>query len=249
MKTKIMATTNKTIEPKQAKVKSAHQSGDTTEFNNALERVMHGKSSIEYSANHNIFSQGFPANSLFYLKQGKVKLTATSDEGKEAIVAVINDGQFFGEGCLTGQPLRMATASTMTDSTMQKIEKPMMMNMLKDNPDVSEYFIEHLLSRNNRFEEDLVDQLFNNSEKRLARVLLLLAKFGKDSISEKVHPKIDQESLAQMIGTTRSRVSYFMNKFKKQGFINYKDGNMTIHNSLLKVVLGTLSEKTRKLTV
>jgi CRP/FNR family cyclic AMP-dependent transcriptional regulator len=141
---------------------------------------------------------------VFYLQHGKVKLTATSKEGKEAIVAVINRGEFFGEGCIIGQLVRVSTASTMMDSTIHKIEKPMMMRLLHENQDVSKFFVEHLLSRNARYEEDLIDQLFNNSEKRLARILLLSAKFGKDSISERVHPKIDQESLAQMVGTTRS---------------------------------------------
>lgn len=243
MKMKIGTTPNKSIEPKQAEVKSARPIKDSVDFDAILERVQFGKSNVECSSNHTIFKQGQPANSVFYLQRGKVKLTVTSEEGKEAIVAMINDGQFFGEGCLTGQSLRMATACTLTDSKMQKIEKSVMIRILKGNPDASEYFIEYLLSRNNRFEEDLVDQLFNNSEKRLARVLLLLANFGKDSVSEKVRPKIHQESLAQMIGTTRSRVSHFMNKFKKNGFINYTNGYLTIHNSLLKVVLGSLSDK------
>ncbi len=247
MKTEKTATINRSIEPKQAKVKSANPIGDSADFNRILEGVQHGKSIVESNSNHTIFRQGQPANSVFYLQHGKVKLMATSKEGKEAIVAVINGGEFFGEGCLIGQLVRMATASAMMDSTMVKIEKPLMMRLLHNNQGVSKFFVEHLLSRNARYEEDLIDQLFNNSEKRLARILLLLAKFGKDSISERVHPKIDQESLAQMVGTTRSRVSYFMNKFKNHGFIDYKDGNLTVHNSLLKVVLGSLSEKGKKL--
>ena len=185
---------------------------------------------------------------MFYLRSGKVKLAATSEQGKEAIVAVLNGGEFFGEGCLAGQPLRMATATAMMDSTLHRIEKPLMMRMLHEQLDVSEFFVEHLLSRNIRYEEDLVDQLFNSSEKRLARILLLLAHFGKESRSEPVLPRINQATLAEMVGTTRSRVSHFMNKFRKHGFVNYNmGGEMTVHSGLLSVVLGSLSKPTLQL--
>ncbi len=177
-----------------------------------------------------------PADSVFYIRKGKVKLAVTSKQGKEAIVAVLSAGDFFGEGCLAGQPLRIATASAMSDCTLIRIERPVMTRMLHEQHDVSELFVTHLLSRNIRFEADLVDQLFNSSEKRLARILLLLAHFGKESKAEAVLPRINQEHLAQMVGTTRSRVSHFMMKFKKLGFIDYANG-LTVHSGLLSVVL------------
>ena len=158
---------------------------------------------------------------MFYLRRGKVKLAVTSEQGKEAIVAILGAGEFFGEGCLAGQPLRIATATAMTDCTLVRIEKPLMARMLHEQHDFSELFVTHLLSRNIRYEEDLVDQLFNSSEKRLARILLLLAHFGKESRAETVLPRVNQENLAQMVGTTRSRVSHFMNKFRKLGFVDY----------------------------
>jgi CRP/FNR family transcriptional regulator, cyclic AMP receptor protein len=190
----------------------------------------------EYSAKRKIFWQGQPADSIFYIRQGKVKLAVTSKQGKEAIVAVLSAGDFLGEGCLAGQPLRISTASALSDCTLIRIERPVMTRILHDQHDVSELFVTHLLSRNIRFEADLVDQLFNSSEKRLARVLLLLAHFGKESRAETVLPRINQEHLAQMVGTTRSRVSHFMMKFKKLGFIDYSNG-LTVHSGLLSVVL------------
>jgi CRP/FNR family cyclic AMP-dependent transcriptional regulator len=199
-----------------------------------------GKIDLEYSTNRNIFCQGQPADSVFYLRRGKVKVAVTSEQGKEAIVAVLGDGEFFGEGCLAGQPLRIATATTMTDCQLVRIAKPLMVRVLHEKHDISELFVTHLLSRNIRYEGDLVDQLFNSSEKRLARILLLLAHFGKESRAETVHPRINQENLAQMVGTTRSRVSHFMNKFKKLGFIDYNGGLTTVHSGLLTVVLGRL---------
>jgi CRP-like cAMP-binding protein len=175
---------------------------------------------------------------VWYLHQGKVKLAVTSQEGKEAIVAILGADEFFGEGCLAGQPLRIATASTLTECTLYKVEKLLMMRMLHEQIGISELFVTHLLSRNIRFEEDLVDQLFNSSEKRLARILLLLAHFGKESRTETVHPGINQEHLAQMVGTTRSRVSHFMNKFRTLGFVDYAgNGAMTVNSGLLSVVL------------
>ncbi len=199
--------------------------------------VFRGKTVIEYATNRSIFRQGQPADSLFYLRRGKVKLTVMSRQGKEAIVAILSPGEFFGEGCLAGQPLRMATAIAMTDCTLDKIEKPLMARMLHEQHDVSELFVTHLLSRNIRYEADLVDQLFNSSEKRLARILLMLAHFGKESRAEIVVPRVNQDTLAQMVGTTRSRVSYFMNKFRRLGFIDYDDDGLTVHSALLSIVL------------
>lgn len=201
-----------------------------------LAKTSYGKTVIESERKRDIYRQGDPADSVFFLRRGKVKLAVMSKQGKEAIVAVLDAGDFFGEGCLAGQPLRMATATAMTDCILARIEKPAMARILHEQHDISELFITHLLSRNIRYEEDLVDQLFNSSEKRLARILLLLSHFGKESRAETVLPRINQESLAQMVGTTRSRVSHFMNKFKKLGFIDY-NGGLTVHSGLLSVVL------------
>jgi len=203
-----------------------------------LSGISQGKIVKEYSANRNIFRQGDPADSVFFLRRGTVKLTVTSKQGKEAIVAILNAGEFFGEGCLAGQPLRMASAGATTDCTIIRIEKQKLTNLLHDQHAISEVFVSHLLSRNIRYEADLVDQLFNSSEKRLARILLLLSHFGKESRSEPVLPRVSQDDLAQMVGTTRSRVSHFMNKFREHGFVNYADsGGLTVNNSLLSVVL------------
>ena len=203
-----------------------------------LNGVFRGKTVIECGMDRNIFQQGQPANSLFYIRRGKVKLTVISHQGKEAIIAILGAGEFFGEGCLTGQPLRMATAVAMTDCNLDKIEKSLMVRMLHEQHDVSELFITNLLSRNIRYEADLVDQLFSSSEKRLARILLLLSHFGKESKAEAVIPRVSQDSLAQMVGTTRSRVSHFMNRFREHGFIDYSDTDgLTVHSGLLSVVL------------
>ena len=202
-----------------------------------LAGISTGKPVIEYGANRTIFWQGDPADSVFYLRRGKVKLSVTSQQGKEAIVALLGDGEFFGEGCLAGQPLRIATATAMTDCTLARIEKPLMARTLHEQHDFSELFVTHLLSRNIRYEADLVDQLFNSSEKRLARILLLLAHFGKAGAPEAVVPKISQETLAEMIGTTRSRVSFFMNRFRTLGFIDYGASGLQVHSSLLNIVL------------
>lgn len=201
-----------------------------------LTKVSHGKTVNETERKRHIFRQGDPADAVFFLRRGKVKLAVTSKQGKEAIVATLEAGDFFGEGCLAGQLLRMATATAMTDSTLVRIEKRAMARMLHEKHDVSELFVTHLLSRNIRYEEDLVDQLFNSREKRLARILLLLSHFGKESRAEPVFPKINQESLAQMVGTTRSRVSHFMHKFKKLGFIDYNDG-LIVNSGLLSIIL------------
>jgi CRP/FNR family cyclic AMP-dependent transcriptional regulator len=192
---------------------------------------------LEYGANRNIFQQGDPADSVFYLRRGKVKISVTSQQGKEAIVAILDSGEFFGEGCLAGQLLRIASATAMTDCSLARIEKPLMARMLHEQHDLSELFVTHLLSRNIRYEEDLVDQLFNSSEKRLARILLLLAHFGKESRAETILPSVNQENLAQMVGTTRSRVSHFMNKFRELGFVNYDGSALTVNSGLLSVLL------------
>ena len=203
-----------------------------------LSRVSPGKTAIEYGANRTIFSQGEAADSLFYVRKGKVKLAVTSQQGKEAIVAVLGEGDFFGEGSLAGQKVRIATATAMTDCSLTRIEKQLMARMLHEEHETSELFVTHLLSRNIRFEGDLVDQLFNSSEKRLARILLLLSHFGKESRTETIVPRISQDNLAQMVGTTRSRVSHFMNKFRDLGFIDYSDnGGLSVQSGLLSVVL------------
>jgi CRP-like cAMP-binding protein len=181
--------------------------------------------------------QGQPADALYFLLRGKVKLAVTSQEGKEAIVATLGPGEFFGEGCLAGQPLRMATAASVGACTLAMVEKPMMARLLHDEPGLAEVFITHLLSRIVRYEADLVDQMFNSSEKRLARILLLLSHFGKESRTETLVPGINQEHLAQMVGTTRSRINLFMNKFRKLGFIDYtSETGLTVHRGLLSVV-------------
>ena len=203
-----------------------------------LAGITRGKTVVEYGADRRIFDQGQPADSIFYVRKGKVKLSVISQQGKEAIVATLSAGEFLGEGCLAGQPLRMATATAVTDCSLFRIEKPLMLRMLHEKHEISELFVAHLLSRNTRYEADLVDQLFNSSEKRLARILLLLAHFGKESRAEPVLPGVSQDSLAQMVGTTRSRVSHFMNKFRKLGFIDYSDNDgLTVHSGLLSVVL------------
>ncbi len=222
----------------QPAVVTAHQKSLPIDWESLLAVIPGGKTVIEYGANRTIFSQGDPADAVFYLRRGKVKLAVTSKQGKEAIVAILAAGEFFGDGCLAGQPLRVSAAVAMTDCSLARIEKPQMARLLHEQHDVSELFVTHLLSRNIRYEEDLVDQLFNSSEKRLARILLLLAHFGKESRAETILPSINQESLAQMVGTTRSRVSHFMNKFRKLGFVDYDGGGaLTVNNGLLSVIL------------
>jgi CRP/FNR family transcriptional regulator, cyclic AMP receptor protein len=185
-----------------------------------------------------IFAQGDAADSIFYIQEGKVRLTVVSEVGKEATLGILGEGDFFGEGGLAGQPLRMGSATAMTDCELLQIDKKAMMLALHREHTFSDLFVAYLLARNIRYEEDLVDQLFNSSEKRLARILLLLAHFGKEGVPQTVIPKISQETLADMIGTTRSRVSFFMNKFRKLGFVNYNGGSgLQVHSSLLNVVL------------
>ena len=206
-----------------------------------LAGISRGRTTLEVGRSSNIFRQGQPADSLFYLRRGRVKLVVTSTQGKEAIVAVLGAGEFFGEGCLAGQQLRVATATAMTDCTLEKIEKSTMGRTLHEEHGASELFVRHLLSRKIRYEEDLVDQLFDSSEKRLARILLVLAHYGKESRAETILPRVNQQNLAQMVGTTRSRVSHFMNKFRNLGFIDYDGDGLTVHSGLLRVVLHDLS--------
>lgn len=201
-----------------------------------FETVAKGRTISALRPKQIIFGQGDAANAVFYIKKGKVKVTVVSRHGKEAVVAILGKDEFIGEGCLIGQPKRLATATAMTDSEVMKVEKTEIVRILKDEPAFSEMFISHILTRNARVEEDLVDQLFNSTEKRLARVLLLLANFGKEGRPEPIIAKISQETLAEMIGTTRSRVSHFMNKFRHLGFIDY-NGHLEVHSSLLSVVL------------
>jgi CRP-like cAMP-binding protein len=184
-----------------------------------------------------IFAQGDPSDAVFYIQNGKVKLTVVSNDGKEATIGILSEGDFFGEGCLAGQSRRMASATALTDAAVLRIEKSAMMRVLHREHTLSDMFVAYLLARNIRYEEDLVDQLFNSSEKRLARILLLLAHFGKEGTPETVVPKIGQETLAEMVGTTRSRVSFFMNRFRKLGFIDYNSEGLQVHSSLLNVVL------------
>jgi CRP/FNR family cyclic AMP-dependent transcriptional regulator len=201
-----------------------------------LTRIESGKTTRDYRNKQLVFSQGDAADAVFYIQSGKVKLTVVSTRGKEAVIGVMERGSFFGEGCLAGQPLRMATASAIQAASIIRVDRSTMVRMLHQEPEFAELFTAYLLSRNVRIEEDLVDQLFNSSEKRLARILLLLAHFGKESKPESVIPKVSQETLAAMVGTTRSRVSYFMNRFRKMGFIHY-NGGLQVHSALLTVVL------------
>jgi CRP-like cAMP-binding protein len=212
------------------------KSTPTFDPNVFLAKVGKGRTLADYKKNQRVFSQGDPADAIFYIQNGKVKITVVSKQGKEAVVAILGANDFFGEGCLAGQPLRMASASAMAESSILRLEKPGVVRVLHHEPAFSEMFLRYLLSRNIRIEEDLVDLLFNSSEKRLARVLLLLANFGKEGKPELVIPKISQETLAEIVGTTRSRVSFFMNRFRKLGFIEY-NGRLEIHSSLLNVVL------------
>src|SRR6478735_3409503 len=205
-----------------------------------LATIGEGRRAVFFAKKQTIFAQGNPADAVFYLQTGKVKLAVVSKTGKEATIGILGDRSFFGEGSLAGQPLRMGTATAITDCAVLRIEKNAMMQALHREPTLSEMFVAYLLARNVRYEEDLVDQLFNSSEKRLARVLLMLARFGKEGVPESVVPRISQETLAEMVGTTRSRVSFFMNRFRKMGFIDYAggvEGGLQVHSSLLNVVL------------
>ena len=210
---------------------------DPTTF---LATIGEGRKNVTVAKKQGIFTQGDAADAVFYIQKGKVRLSVVSKVGKEATIAMLSEGNFFGEGSLAGQALRIGSAAAMTDCQLLRIEKKAMMEALHREHTLSDMFVGYLLARNIRYEEDLVDQLFNSSEKRLARVLLMLAHFGKEGIPETVVPKISQETLAEMVGTTRSRVSFFMNRFRKLGFINYAggvEGGLQVHSSLLNVVL------------
>ena len=206
---------------------------DPKEF---LLKVNGGQRASDYRKDQIVFRQGDPADAVFYIQNGKVKKTVVSEQGKEAVVAILGAGDFFGEGSLAGEALRLSTVSALTKSVIARISKTDITLVIHEEPTFAELFIAHLLARNSRVEEDLVDQLFNSSEKRLARTLLLLANFGKEGRPEPIIAKVSQETLAEMIGTTRSRVSFFMNKFRKLGLIDY-NGSIEIHSSLLNVVL------------
>jgi len=201
-----------------------------------LSKVNGGQATSVYRSGQTVYTQGERADSVFYIQSGNVKKTVVSEQGKEAVVAVLGTGAFFGEGCLSGQPRRLATVSAMEECVIVRITKAEITRVIHEEPAFAELFIAHLLARNERVEGDLIDQLFNSSEKRLARILLLLANFGKEGRPEPIAAKISQETLAEMIGTTRSRVSFFMNKFRELGFIDY-NGHIEVHSSLLNVVL------------
>ena len=201
-----------------------------------LATVNHGRSASPYPRDAVVFQQTSPADAVFYIRKGRVKIVVASKQGKEAVVAILGAGEFFGEGCLIGQPRRLATARTMVESEVMRVGKAEMIRVLHDEPAFGELFMAHLLTRNSRVEEDLVDQLFNSSEKRLARTLLLLANFGKEGAPQPITTKISQETLAEIVGTTRPRVNTFMNKFRKLGFIDY-NGSLEVHSSLLGVIL------------
>jgi CRP/FNR family cyclic AMP-dependent transcriptional regulator len=223
---------------KQPEIIAANKKSQPVDWEALLVGFAGAKTAIEYGTNRIIFRQGDPSDAVFFIRKGKVKVAVTSNQGKEAIVAILDAGEFFGEGCLAGQSLCIATATAMTDCSLARMERALMARMLHEDHHVSELFVTHLLSRNIRYEEDLVDQLFNSSEKRLARTLLLLAHFGKESRAETILPSINQENLAQMVGTTRSRVSHFMNKFRKLGFVDYTgSGALTVNSGLISVVL------------
>ena len=198
-----------------------------------LSTINGGRKIAAFAKKQTIFVQGDSPDAVFYVQKGKISLTVVSKNGKEATIGILNEGAFFGEGCLTGQPLRMSSAAAMTDCSVMRIEKKSMIEVLHREHEFSDLFVAYLLTRNIRYEEDLVDQLFNSSEKRLARMLLLLAHFGKEGAPETVIPKISQETLAEMVGTTRSRVSFFMNRFRKLGFVDYGESGLQVHSSLL----------------
>jgi CRP-like cAMP-binding protein len=202
-----------------------------------LSTIGEGRKALRFAKKQSVFAQGDATEAVFYIQTGKVKLTVISSNGKEATIGILGEGDFFGEGCLAGQKLRLGSAIAVTNCDILRIDKKVMMEALHREHNMSDMFITYLLARNIRYEEDLVDQLFNSSEKRLARVLLLLANFGKEGVPQSVLPEISQATLAEMVGTTRSRVNFFMNRFRKLGFIHYNGGGLQVHSSLLNVVL------------
>src|SRR6202042_2866618 len=221
------------MQPKEALMDPAKDMFDPRDF---LAKVGTGKTILEFRKNQRVFEQGDVAETVYYIQKGKLKLTVVSEQGKEAVVAILEPGQFFGEGCMNGHKLRISTTTAMEDCLITAITKSAMIAAIHDEPKFSELFMAFLLTRNSRIEEDLIDQLFNSSERRLARLLLLLANFGKDGEPQRISPNISQETLAEMVGTTRSRVSHFMNKFRKLGLISY-NGHIEVNNSLLSAVL------------
>jgi CRP/FNR family cyclic AMP-dependent transcriptional regulator len=222
------------VEPRKAFVENAAKGMfDPKSF---LAKVGVGKTILQFRKDENVFAQGEIADTVFYIQNGKVKVIVLSEQGKEAVVGLLESGQFFGESCMTGHKLRISTTTAIEDCVITAITKAAMIAALHDEPAFSELFMAYLLTRNSRIEEDLIDQLFNSSERRLARMLLLLANFGKEGSPQPISPNISQETLADMIGTTRSRVSHFMNKFRKLGLISY-NGHIEVHNSLLSAVL------------
>jgi CRP/FNR family transcriptional regulator, cyclic AMP receptor protein len=226
-----------TRESKMAVAAKKNREFDPSTF---LATIGEGRKSLTIPRKQGIFTQGDAADAVFFIQKGKVRLSVVSKTGKEATIGILGDGNFFGEGSLAGQSLRMGSAVSMTDCSLLRIDKKAMMEALHREHTFSDMFVAYLLARNIRYEEDLVDQLFNSSEKRLARVLLMLAHFGKEGVPETVVPKISQETLAEMVGTTRSRVSFFMNRFRKLGFIHYaggEEGGLQVHSSLLNIVL------------
>src|SRR6476646_7076702 len=224
----------KLVEPKEAPVEKPDK--DMFDPKTFLAKVGAGKQVLEFHKNQHVFEQGDIADTVFYIQKGKVKLTVLSEQGKEAVVAILEPGQFFGEGCMNGHPLRIATTTAIEYCVITSIRKDVMIAAIHDEPKFSALFMAYLLTRNSRIEEDLIDQLFNSSERRLARLLLLLANFGKEGSPQPISPNISQGTLAEMVGTTRSRVSYFMNKFRKLGLISY-NGHIEVHNSLMDAVL------------
>jgi CRP-like cAMP-binding protein len=223
------------LEPNRWKVSVKGKGKPSFHVETFLTTVDGGRTISKYQRNQRVFSQGDPADSVFYIQEGRVKVCVISEQGKEAVVALHGNGHFFGEGCLNGQRLRLGTVVAMTECVIMRLEKAAIVRTLRDEPSFAEMFLSYVLARNARVEADLVDQLFNSSEKRLARVLLLMANFGKEGRPEPVIA-VSQETLAEMVGTTRSRVSIFMNKFRKLGFIDY-NGHLEVHNSLLNVIL------------
>jgi CRP-like cAMP-binding protein len=220
-----------------AEIGASHEETATFDPRLFLTKLSAGKTSQAYLAEESVFSQGNAADAVFYIQSGKVKLTVVSKTGKEAVVAILSEGSFFGEGCLAGQQLRMSTASAVERSTIFRVTKQAMVALLHQDPEFAERFLAYLLSRNIRMEADLVDHLFNSSEKRLARLLLLMANFGQESKPIPLIAKMSQETLAEMVGTTRSRISFFLNRFREMGFIEYDGGGMQVHSSLVSVVL------------
>jgi CRP/FNR family transcriptional regulator, cyclic AMP receptor protein len=224
------------LEASRAKTHPMKRGKATFDPKTFLAKVGEGRTVLKYSKDQVVFSQGQVADAVFYIQRGKIKLTVVSEQGKEAVIAILGSGDFFGEGCLNGHPLRIATSRAVDESMITRVAKATMIATIHNEPEFSELFMSYLLTRSSRIEEDLIDQLFNSSEKRLARLLLLLANFGKEGRPEPIVGKFSQETLAEMIGTTRSRVSFFMNKFRKLGLIEY-NGKLEVHSSLLNLVL------------